>query len=98
MCRRALSHSQQKRGCPEGIAFGLIPLDRGLSRGLPLSPSGSCEAPNFAVLNVMSRDSQRGQGLCFYYALYWGFNPPWTIVALIASVYSFQIVLAKAER
>ena len=33
-----------------------------------LSPSGSCEAPNFAVLNVMSRRARTWKGVWSYYA------------------------------
>jgi hypothetical protein len=46
---------------------------------------------------LVDRFSNIPDGSIVSLILYWGFNPLWTIVALMASIYCFQFVLARAQ-
>ena len=85
--------------------YGLVLLRRGgreVRAFLWMGLGGATQSYN-AVLYIVAnglvdRWSNIPDGSAVSLALYWGFNPFWAGMSLLASIYCFQFVLARAEQ
>lgn len=84
--------------------YGLVLVRRGGQEArafLWLGIGGATQSYNatlYVVENgLVDRFSNIPDGSIVSLILYWGFNPLWAIASLLASIYCFQFVLARAE-